>query len=360
MQDELQRKRAKPSTTVAEAAALASSLYGLDVGRGLKPLDSYDDKNFYVPTGHLLKIHNGVESANRDVLEAQNAVMRHLRSRGFDCPVPVVSVRGNDIEYVEGAAGGEEGKGEDRAEPPRQFAVRLLTWVEGTTLNSLTATRARLLRAGAYLGRLRGALADFDHPGCHREHLWDINSTSGLSRFVNALDDAPDVQSVVSSVIESFEAIAPDVQAKLPKSVLQADFNDANIIFDQTGTHVSGVIDFGDVVYSNTINDLAIAMAYSTLQPPAGMTVVETAAKVLEGYCQTAQVSEVEMSLLRIFTACRLATSVTLGAFSSSQDTADNEYLGLHAAPGRTALCAFWGAPIDEVDEAFQKAAARV
>ena len=186
-EEEQRRKLQKPTTTLTEAAALARSLYALDVGPGLKPLDSYDDRNFYVPTTtqgiFLLKIHNGVESANVAVLEAQNAVMCHLKARGFDCPVPVASVGGNDIEFVKAAIG-------EGGAAPRRFAVRLLTWVEGRTLNSLTATRARLLSAGAYLGRLRGALADFDHPGCHREHLWDINSTSGLTRFVSALDDA--------------------------------------------------------------------------------------------------------------------------------------------------------------------------
>jgi hydroxylysine kinase len=353
-EEEQRRKLQKPTTTLTEAAALARSLYALDVGPGLKPLDSYDDRNFYVPTTtqgiFLLKIHNGVESANVAVLEAQNAVMCHLKARGFDCPVPVASVGGNDIEFVKAAIG-------EGGAAPRRFAVRLLTWVEGRTLNSLTATRARLLSAGAYLGRLRGALADFDHPGCHREHLWDINSTSGLTRFVSALDDAPDVQSIVRSVVQSFDAIAPASLAQLPKSVLQADFNDANIIFDAAGTRVSGVIDFGDTVYSNSINDLAIAMAYSMLQPPAGMTVVETAATVLEGYCRTAHVSAAEMALLRVLAACRLATSVTLGAFSSLQDTADNEYLALHAAPGRAALCAFWNAPAEVTQAVFEAAA---
>ncbi len=378
--DEDRRKAEKPTTTPREAAALLDALFGLPRGRGadrLKPLDSYDDRNFYVPAAaaaaaapgrvgrvgdarppYLFKVHNGVESANRPVLAAQNAIMRHLHARGFACPVPVPSPAGNDTEFT-AAAGADPSAG--RTPGPGPFACRLLTWVPGRTLNSLTPTRARLLSSGAYLGRLRGALDAFDHPGCHREHLWDIRQTAGLRAFLHALDAAPDVRGVAGEVVDAYAALAGagGVLSRLRWGVLQADFNDANIIFDDAGERVTGVIDFGDIVYSHVINDLAIAMAYSTLQPPEGLTRPETAAAVLEGYCTRADVSADELRVLRVLVACRLATSVTLGAFSALKDTADNEYLQLHAGPGRAALCDFWQRDAATTDALFQAAAAR-
>ena len=350
MEDEERRKLEKPTTTVEEAATLAETLYGISAhADGIKLLDSYDDRNFFVPSlgeggPFLLKVHNGVESSNAPVLEAQNAIMQHIKSKGFDCPIPILSKNGKYTEHTEAGS------------PPRRFAVRMLTWVDGRTMNSLEPSRDRLLQAGEYLGRLQDALTAFDHPGCHREHLWDIRSTPGLRKFLACLDDAPDVRTTVLEVVESYEALSTDIMSKLKKSVLQADFNDANIIFSHDGTSVSGVIDFGDIVFSNSINDLAIAMAYSMLRPPKGLNVVETAATLLEGFCRTAEVTSEELEVLRVLIACRLATSVTLGAFSSSKDTADNEYLELHAAPGRAALCAFWGMPVLETCAQFQSA----
>ena len=196
----------------------------------------------------------------------------------------------------------------------------------------------------------------FDHPGCHRDHLWDIRQTSGLRLFLHALNDVPEIQQVCTNVVDEFENIQDQLNA-LKWGTLQADFNDANIIFNDLGDQVVGLIDFGDIVYSNRINDLAIAMAYMTLRPPVGFTTVQTAATFLQGYCQTMDIAQKELNMLRILVACRLACSVTLGAFSSMQDKSDNEYLQLHAAPGRKALLAFWNVDEQEVYLLFEKAA---
>ena len=46
---------------------------------------------------------------------------------------------------------------------------------------------------------------------------------------------------------------------------LQADFNDANIILPGKPGGPLGVIDFGDIVHSWVVNDIAIAAAYATV-----------------------------------------------------------------------------------------------
>ena len=71
-EDEHRRKQEKPTTTPAEAATLARSLYNINAVTPLKFLDSYDDRNFYVPptpttAAYLLKVHNGVESDITDI-----------------------------------------------------------------------------------------------------------------------------------------------------------------------------------------------------------------------------------------------------------------------------------------------------
>jgi Ser/Thr protein kinase RdoA (MazF antagonist) len=97
-------------------------------------------------------------------------------------------------------------------------------------------------------------------------------------------------------------------------------------------------------------------MAYSMLKPPQGLTKPETAAALLQGYAEVMEIDADELAVLRTLVACRLATSVTLGAYSIMQDTSGNEYLQLHAAPGRNALCAFWNAPEKDVNQLFQVA----
>ena len=348
-EDEHRRKQEKPTTTPAEAATLARSLYNINAVTPLKSLDSYDDRNFYVPptpttAAYLLKVHNGVESDNTDILDAQNAIMIFLANEGFTCSVPIESLHGRLTEST--------------STPKRWFAVRLLAWVEGRTLNSLAPNFERLRLSGRFLGQLRSKLDHFDHKGCHREHLWDIRQTSGLRRFLHALKNVPHIHAVATQVVDAFDKIQPKLNA-LKWGTLQADFNDANIIFNEKGTHVVGVIDFGDIVYSNRINDVAIAMAYMMLRPPPGLSTVETAAIFLQGYCETNDIDSGELEVLRILVACRLTCSVTLGAFSSMQDQSGNAYLQLHAAPGRKALVDFWSVKRERVNVLFQNAATK-
>lgn len=52
------------------------------------------------------------------------------------------------------------------------------------------------------------------------------------------------------------------VSASLPQQVIQNDANDHNIVVDATGDKVAGIIDFGDMVRTSRVNELAICIAY--------------------------------------------------------------------------------------------------
>jgi Ser/Thr protein kinase RdoA (MazF antagonist) len=84
---------------------------------------------------------------------------------------------------------------------------------------------------------------------------------------------------------------------------------------------VTGLIDFGDIVYSWTIGDLAIAVAYVVLGKDDPWA---AAAQVIEGYTEEFEVVEEEVlwQLVRL----RLAMSVCLAAHQQRQRP-DNEYL---------------------------------
>ena len=90
------------------------------------------------------------------------------------------------------------------------------------------------------------------------------------------------------------------------------------------------------------------------LKPPKGCDVLHAACAVLEGFSQVQIIEDGEMKSLRTLVACRLATSVTLGAYSISKDTS-NEYLKLHAKPGREALKKYWSLAKIYVQESFHQ-----
>ena len=53
----------------------------------------------------------------------------------------------------------------------------------------------------------------------------------------------------------------------LPRSVVHLDLNDNNVVCAEG--RVSGVIDFGDMCRTETVNNLAVALACAAVRPPA-------------------------------------------------------------------------------------------
>ena len=138
---------------------------------------------------------------------------------------------------------------------------------------------------------------------------------------------------------------------------------------------VSGVIDFGDAVHTWRINELAIGMAYSMVGSwgkrdghhlraaqaffrgyrssstspqldPTEVMIMKAEIVLTSFACYFLHHSLMNMMfvfiilqirLLPVLIACRLATSYTFGMYSYSQDPS-NEYLLLHATPAGRAL----------------------
>merc|ERR1712154_335061 len=77
--------------------------------------------------------------------------------------------------------------------------------------------------------------------------------------------DEPWRLELVKGVVGDFESVILPASGDFRMGLLQADFNDANVIIRQGedgSPQPSGVIDFGDSVHSWRVNDVAIAMAY--------------------------------------------------------------------------------------------------
>ena len=175
--EEERRKSEKPQCSEAEAREIAKALFGITNIESIKSLESYDDRNFRVvgriPTTtanegkeseacvrtFTLKVHNGVESDNAAVLDAQDKAMMFLHDKGVAVPYPARPTRSTDQLYVAGV-GGKKVK--------RTLVVRLLAWVDGSTMAD-TGCDAKLLRkAGRFLGEVDTLLDEFDHEGAHR------------------------------------------------------------------------------------------------------------------------------------------------------------------------------------------------
>lgn len=166
----------------------------------------------------------------------------------------------------------------------RSIATRLFSWVAGNTLSTHGSTLELLTEVGRAVGTATNALAGFDHPAFHRYHLWDLQQFENVRPFISSIDNAATMGRVEEVYTKFCRDVIPDV-SQFPKSVLLGDCNDANVIVTDgiSGTHVSGLIDFGDSCYSWTVNDIAIAIAYGIITKCGETHPVLTLASMVAG-----------------------------------------------------------------------------
>ena len=264
-------------------------------------MPSERDRNFLLTASggekFVLKIANAHEKA--EVLEAQNAILSHLAERVSFCPRVVPALSGEQIVVVE-----------------NNF-IRVLSWLPGKPLAKVELQTPELLYAlGLKLGQLSCALVGFDHPALHRDFHWDLMKGPKTIKEYGPRIKAGELRDLVLNY-QNFSL------ENLRRSVIHGDANDYNVLVEEN--KVVGLIDFGDVVYSYTVGDLAIAVAYVVLgkeDPRAA------AAPVIEGYRKEFELTKGELDALWPLVRLRLCMSVCLAAYQQEQDP-ENEYLGI-------------------------------
>merc|ERR1719510_2341747 len=108
--------------------------------------------------------------------------------------------------------------------------------------------------------------------------------------------------------------------------------------------NIGGVIDFGDMVFTWRVADLAIAMMYAMVavigKSKQSCKPIEAAELLCEGFEKHANppLDDFEKKVLWILVGCRLATSISIGAFSIAKVPENREYLEKHAKPSWDAL----------------------
>jgi Ser/Thr protein kinase RdoA (MazF antagonist) len=188
------------------------------------------------------------------------------------------------------------------------------------------------------MGHVYKSLNGFDHDAFHRKHMWDL-AQFGLamdSGYIDTIDDK-DIAPLIRDVFTVYtEEVVPSAM-DFPKSIIMSDCNDGNIIVSSNPLTVKGLIDFDDAVYTWTVNDIAIAIAYGLLTHFGRENPVSLMSHMFLGYCHYRPLTDLEMKALYTLIAVRLSISIMVGAYSISQEP-DNPYLKIHAVPARDAL----------------------
>jgi 4-aminobutyrate aminotransferase-like enzyme/Ser/Thr protein kinase RdoA (MazF antagonist) len=346
-----------PALTPAEAAELARRLFGLAVEACVLP--SERDQNFRLQTAagdrFVLKIANSTD--DRALLDAQNAALLHVGRRITLCPRVVPGVDGAAVVEIASKTGA------------RHF-VRLLTWIDGVPLGSVPDHSPELLEdLGSRVAELDAALDGFDHPAIHRDFYWDLTKGLPLVRELAPLVEDSGMRALITRVADQIETRDAPRFAGLRRAAVHNDPNDYNVLVSdhgdqiggvQTGTSaasafrrkITGILDFGDIVHSYAVADLAITVAYAVLGKADPLA---AAVSVVRGYQRIRPLGDDEVASLLGLVLLRLCTSVCVAARQQKQRPGD-AYLAVSQEAIARTLPVLASLDSGEAEAAFRQA----
>ncbi|MGH7690469.1 MAG: aminotransferase class III-fold pyridoxal phosphate-dependent enzyme, partial [Gemmatimonadaceae bacterium] len=317
-----------PRFDEASAARLAHERFGID--GVIHPLFSERDQNFRVQprrTGHgaVLKIANAREA--RAILEAQHAALDHLARRTGLTPRVLGTTDGERLIPVTAPDG-------------REHLAWAISWLRGRPLAEVhRPSRALLTSLGRAVAEVDTAFIGFDHPAVHRPFIWNLSGARPVVDERRALVTDPSLGAVIDAVCRAFDLHTAPVLPSLARAVSHGDLNDYNVLVEcsdapDSALAVCGIVDFGDMVESYAVADLAIAVAYALLDAPDPLAV---AASVVAAFHAERPLIADELRAVFGLAAMRLCLSACIGAEQMRQRP-DNAYLGISQGRIRAAL----------------------
>ena len=307
----------RPIINSERCLEIAEGLFALSSPKLVKALPSYLDQNFLVAAEgqlYVLKIANPSEEIQ--TLEMQNQAMQFLEKNGLSGLVPSVfpSKLGNTIEIIKNNR--------------QRLPVRLLSYLPGEILAHVKPLKAAILTSiGQCLGKVVTQLKTFEHPAAHRFMQWDLQQgTTIISQHIQYFKTDKQ-KHLIQFFFDRYQKHIEKKHQQLPKSIIHADANDYNVLVKQDEAafgkfKVGGLLDFGDMVYTQTINELAIAIAYvmeNKVNP------LEVAVPMVAGFNEQYPLSGEEIDCLFDLACLRLCQTLTVGAHRR-QSEPENAY----------------------------------
>jgi 4-aminobutyrate aminotransferase-like enzyme/Ser/Thr protein kinase RdoA (MazF antagonist) len=306
-------------------------------------LPGYTDYNFRIKVDNkncfVLKISR--EDADENFLLFLQDILLYLEKNTADVILPkiIADKAGNCTSEVF-----DENKNKQN--------IRLLSWVSGRIWSQVNPQLDSLrFSLGEQCGLLTKALQGFNHPQAHGEFEWDTAQSLWTKDYLHLFNS--EEQQVLSYFQNLFETHLISY-SQLRKSVIHNDANDNNIIVteDLENPKVKSIIDFGDAIYSQIINDVAVSCSYAIMDhnDPLNATI-----PIISGYHASFPLEEKELKHLYNAIAMRLVISYTASMINQKKEP-DNAYLQISAKPAWELLKKWKEVDVDFAEYTFRVA----
>jgi 4-aminobutyrate aminotransferase-like enzyme/Ser/Thr protein kinase RdoA (MazF antagonist) len=267
----------------------------------LAPLNAEYDQNLRVDSAagrSVLKIV--APDGDAGLVEMQVDALRHLQGVDGSLPLPRVWPTSRGLAWVDVDVGGQT------------YRCWRITWLTGRPLLDIRPRPPELLRGlGVVLGRLSAALEGFEHPLLARPHSWDVARGGWVFDAIEVVP-AGAGREILQRIGGRWANLRTKIEA-LPRGVVHGDANDHNVLVDVAPTpdRIVGLFDFGDMVSTCRVCEVAVAGAYAAFHTPDPIAAI---AAVVAGFDEETSLSDAELDVVIDLVRVRLAISVVVSA----------------------------------------------
>ena len=277
-----------------EAILKAFGILPLDIKR----LNGYENENYLVTAKDAQYIFKTYPSTKNtfSLINAECLALIHLQQKGgCKTPIPIPFISG---EYVKTIHINNQEK-----------CCRMLSFLPGSFLGDIKPNKSLMANLGAFLADLNQKLDGFHSDAIRaRNYDWDLQNLTLNRKHISAIPD-PKQRRIVAYFFQKFDLLVSPYVPELRKSYIHSDFNEWNVLAE--GDQALGLIDFGDIVYSPLINEVATALCYLSYDKD---TFFDWTTPFLKAYHKVIPLKKKEIGLLYYLIATKLCISVCQSA----------------------------------------------
>lgn len=331
-----------PSLSEGEIFNALERYYGI-TGGTLKPLAGERDQNHLLITegGRKLIVKIAGEDEDANVVDYQIKCLLHLEEKcpTLNIPRNLKSLNGNDLEILSS---------------DHNHMLRVLSYVDGVPFgNSYEPPLKTIYDAAKFQGQLTAAISSFSHP--HQGYFmpWDISNGLTLNPSLNT-PKLGNMEDQISPMLDHFKENVFPKLAGLRKQTIHNDAHKGNMLKSvENSDDFCGLIDFGDICYAPTIQDLSIPL--NSLMGDAPNS-IENGAIYVKGYASHFPLRPEEIDILFDLVLMRATLTLQLIDFQIRGNVPNKEmYLKEYShLPNR--LEKLYNLNRDEVTHAFHQA----
>lgn len=292
----------------AEAEAIAATHYGI-VGKARRLAGEKDD-NFALDAeaaSYLLKVVHPGEPA--EVTDLSTTVLSSLSN---DLPLQqIVRTRDGRSELVLETSDGVSRR------------ARMTTYLAGRPLHLVPSTVTLRENLGRTLARLGLELRAFTHPAAERPLWWDLSQAELVRPLLGDLTELSGRRQLFDCLDGFTSSLRPRLAA-LRRQVIHNDLSGDNLLIGDDGVTVVGILDFGDVVLTQLINDVAVAV---TNQLSDDDDPIAPGLDLVRGFHAVVPLQEAELEVLYELVRLRTVVRIIISEWRARRFPENRKYI---------------------------------